>query len=133
MAQAPVGDDVFGADPTVNSLQQQVAEMAGHEAALFMPSGTQSNLVALLTHCQRGDEYIVGQQAHTYKYEAGGAAVLGSVQPQPIEFEADGTLNLEKVAAAIKPDDFHFARTRLLALENTFNGKIIPQHYILEA
>ncbi len=130
MSQAEVGDDVFGDDPTVNRLQQQTAELAGHEAGLFMPSGTQSNLVGLLAHCQRGDEYIVGQQAHTYKYEAGGAAVLGSIQPQPIEFEADGTLDLNKVAAAIKPDDFHFARTRLLALENTVSGKVIPQDYI---
>jgi len=133
MSQAEVGDDVFGDDPTVNRLQQQTAEMAGHEAGLFMPSGTQSNLVALLVHCQRGDEYIVGQQAHTYKYEAGGAAVLGSIQPQPIEFEADGTLDLDKVSATIKPDDFHFARTRLLSLENTVAGKVIPQQYISEA
>jgi len=133
MSQAEVGDDVFGDDPTVNRLQQQTAEMAGHEAGLFMPSGTQSNLVGLLAHCQRGDEYIVGQQAHSYKYEAGGAAVLGSIQPQPIEFEADGTLGLDKVAAAIKPDDFHFARTRLLALENSVGGKVIPQQYIGEA
>ena len=133
MSQAEVGDDVFGDDPTVNHLQQQTAEMAGHEAGLFMPSGTQSNLVGLLAHCQRGDEYIVGQQAHTYKYEAGGAAVLGSIQPQPIEFEADGTLALDNVVAAIKPDDFHFARTRLLTLENTVSGKVIPQQYIGEA
>lgn len=133
MSQAEVGDDVFEDDPTINLLQQKTAEMAGHEAGLFMPSGTQSNLVGLLTHCQRGDEYIVGQQAHTYKYEGGGAAVLGSIQPQPIEFEADGTLNLDKVAAVIKPNDFHFARTCLLALENTIAGKVIPQAYIREA
>ncbi len=133
MSLAEVGDDVFGDDPTINSLQQQTAEMAGHEAGLFMPSGTQSNLVGLLTHCRRGDEYIVGQQAHTYKYEAGGAAVLGSIQPQPIEFETDGTLDLDKVSAAIKPDDFHFARSRLLALENSVGGKVIPQQYIGEA
>ena len=133
MSRAEVGDDVFGDDPTVNRLQQQTADIAGHEAALFLPSGTQSNLVGLLAHCQRGDEYIVGQQAHTYKYEGGGAAVLGSIQPQPIEFAPDGTLDLDKVAAAIKPDDFHFARTRLLALENTLAGKVIPQHYIEEA
>jgi len=133
MAKAEVGDDVFEDDPTVNRLQQQTAEMAGHEAGLFMPSGTQSNLVGLLTHCQRGDEYIVGQQAHTYKYEAGGAAVLGSIQPQPIEFESNGTLDLNRVAAAIKPDDFHFAHTRLLALENSVGGKVIPQEYIAEA
>lgn len=133
MARAPVGDDVFGEDPSVNELQEKVAGMAGHEAGLFMPSGTQSNLVGLLAHCQRGDEYIVGQQAHTYKYEGGGAAVLGSIQPQPVEFEADGTLDLEKVKASIKPDDFHFARTRLLALENTVGGKVIPQQYVQQA
>ena len=133
MSKAEVGDDVFGDDPTVNRLQQKTAEIAGHEAGLFMPSGTQSNLVGLLAHCQRGDEYIVGQQAHTYRYEAGGAAVLGSIQPQPIEFEADGTLDLDRVAAAIKPNDFHFARTRLLTLENTVGGKVIPQQYIGEA
>ncbi len=133
MSQAKVGDDVYGDDPTVNHLQQQVAEIAGHEAGLFLPSGTQSNLVGLLAHCQRGDEYIVGQQAHTYKYEGGGAAVLGGIQPQPLEFKADGTLDLDMVAAAIKPDDFHFARTRLLALENTLAGKVIPQQYIEEA
>ncbi|GAA0855573.1 low-specificity L-threonine aldolase [Aliiglaciecola litoralis] len=133
MAQAEVGDDVFGDDPTIKRLEQKTAEMAGHEAGLFMPSGTQSNLVGLLAHCQRGDEYIVGQQAHTYKYEAGGAAVLGSIQPQPIEFEANGTLDLKKVEAAIKPDDCHFARSRLLALENTVGGKVLPLKYLLEA
>ncbi len=133
MSKAEVGDDVFEDDPTVNRLQDKMAEMSGHEAGLFMPSGTQSNLVALLAHCQRGDEYIVGQQAHTYKYEGGGAAVLGSIQPQPIEFEADGSLDLDKVAAKIKPDDFHFARTRLLALENTVSGVVVGQDYIKTA
>ncbi len=133
MSQAEVGDDVFGDDPTVIRLEHVAAEMAGHQAGLFMPSGTQSNLVGLLAHCQRGDEYIVGQQAHTYKYEGGGAAVLGSIQPQPLEFESDGSLCLEKVASAIKPDDCHFARTRLLALENTVGGKVIPQAYIAQA
>lgn len=133
MYKAELGDDVFGDDPTVNRLQDKMAEMSGHEAGLFMPSGTQSNLVALLAHCQRGDEYIVGQQAHIYKYEGGGAAVLGSIQPQPIEFEADGSLDLDKVAAKIKPDDFHFARTRLLALENTVSGVVVGQDYIKKA
>ena len=133
MANAEVGDDVYGDDPTVNKLEAIAAEMAEHEAALFCSSGTQTNLLALMAHCQRGDEYIVGGQAHTYKYEGGGAAVLGSIQPQPIEFEPDGTLDLSKVKAAIKEDDFHFARTRLLALENTTGGKVIPQVYIQEA
>ncbi|WP_459617775.1 low-specificity L-threonine aldolase [Bordetella sp. 2513F-2] len=133
MTQAPVGDDVMGDDPTVQRLQAAVAERAGKEAGLFFPSGTQSNLAALMAHCGRGDEYLVGQQAHTYKYEGGGAAVLASIQPQPIEHAADGTLPLEKLAAAIKPVDPHFARTCLLALENTFHGKVIPVAYVEQA
>ncbi|MEM7208317.1 MAG: low-specificity L-threonine aldolase [Pseudomonadota bacterium] len=133
MADAQVGDDVYGDDPTVNRLEALAADMAGHEAALFCSSGTQTNLLALMTHCQRGDEYIVGNSAHTYKYEAGGAAVLGSIQPQPLDFEPDGTLDLNKVEALIKEDDYHFARTRLLALENTTAGKVIPQSYIGDA
>ncbi len=130
MADAPVGDDVYGEDPTVNRLEEMAAAMAGMESALFLPSGTQSNLAALLAHCQRGEEYIVGQQAHTYKYEGGGAAVLGSIQPQPLEFEADGTLDLVKVGQAIKADDYHFAKTRLLALENTIRGMVLPMDYL---
>ncbi len=133
MAAAKVGDDVYEDDPGAIELQQIAAELSGKQDALFVSSGTQSNLIALLCHCQRGEEYIVGQQAHTYKYEAGGAAVLGSIQPQPIEFEADGSLNLKKVMAAIKPDDPHFAITRLLCIENTQSGKVIPQNYILQA
>ncbi len=133
MAQAELGDDVYGEDPTVNRLQELGAEMLGTQAALFAPSGTQTNLIALMTHCQRGDEYLVGQQAHTYKYEGGGAAVLGSIQPQPLEFEADGTLDLAKAAAAIKEDDPHFARTRLLCLENTQAGRALPMGYLAEA
>jgi len=129
MAQAELGDDVFGDDPTVNRLQAKAAEMFGFEAALFFPSGTQSNLAALMSHCGRGDEYLVGQEAHTYRFEAGGGAVLGSIQPQPIENLPDGTMDLAKVEAAIKPDDPHFARTRLLALENTIGGKAIPRPY----
>ncbi|MCL6415181.1 low-specificity L-threonine aldolase [Aestuariirhabdus sp. Z084] len=133
MSRAPVGDDVFGEDPTVNQLQELAAALSGHQAALFVPTGTQSNLVGLLAHCERGDEYICGQQAHTYKYEGGGAAVLGSIQPQPIEFEADGSLDLKRVEASIKADDFHFARTRLLALENTHAGKVLPLDYLQSA
>ncbi len=133
MAGATVGDDVFGDDPTVNRLEKLAAELTGHESALFCCSGTQTNLLALMTHCQRGDEYIVGGTAHTYKYEGGGAAVLGSIQPQPVEFEPDGTLDLDKVAAVVKQDDFHFARTRLLALENTTGGKVISQRYLARA
>lgn len=133
MAAAEVGDDVFGDDPSVICLQATLAEQLGFEAGLFVPSGTQSNLIALLTHCQRGDEYLVGQDAHTYKYEGGGAAVLGSIQPQPIEHAADGSLPLAKIEAAIKPDDPHFARSRLLALENTWHGRVIAQDYIESA
>jgi len=133
MMAAPVGDDVYGDDPTVNELQRYAAELSGKEAALFLPTGTQANLVALLSHCERGEEYIVGQGAHNYLYEAGGAAVLGSIQPQPIDAAADGTLPLDKVAAKIKADDIHFARTRLLSLENTHNGKVLPRDYLRQA
>ena len=133
MMAAPVGDDVYGDDPTVNALQQYAAELAGKEAALFLPTGTQANLVALLSHCERGEEYIVGQGAHNYLYEAGGAAVLGSIQPQPIDAASDGTLPLDKVAAKIKADDIHFARTKLLSIENTHNGKVLPREYLKSA
>ena len=133
MAEAELGDDVFGDDPTVNRLQARAAEMLGFEQALFFPSGTQSNLAALMSHCGRGDEYLVGQEAHTYRFEAGGGAVLGSIQPQPIENLADGTMDLAKVEAAIKPDDAHFARTRLLALENTIGGKAVSRRYFDDA
>ena len=130
MQVAELGDDVYGEDPTVNRLEQYLAAELGFDAALFVPTGTMSNLLGLMAHCARGDEYIVGQQAHTYKYEGGGAAVLGSIQPQPIDGEADGSLDLAKVEAAIKQDDFHFARTRLLALENTMQGKVLPLSYL---
>ncbi|MBC8637353.1 low-specificity L-threonine aldolase [Caballeronia sp. EK] len=133
MSAAEVGDDVWGDDPTVIRLQAALAERTGKEAGLFFPSGTQSNLAALMAHCARGDEYIVGQSAHTYKYEGGGAAVLGSIQPQPIENAPDGSLPLDKIAAAIKPIDNHFARTRLLALENTIGGKVLPADYVAKA
>lgn len=133
MASAPVGDDVWGDDPTVNRLEAMAADMLGFEAALYVSSGTQSNLLAIMSHCQRGEEYIVGQDAHTYKYEGGGAAVLGSVQPQPLEVSRDGTIALDKIRAAIKPDDFHFAITRLLTLENTIGGKVLPLDYLAEA
>ncbi len=130
MMEAPLGDDVLGDDPTVIRLQEMAAQMLGFEAALFAPSGTQTNLIALMTHCQRGDEAIVGQQWHTYRWEAGGMAVLGSVQPQPLENQADGTIALTDIEAAIKPDDPHFARTRLVVLENTTGGKVLPLSYM---
>ena len=133
MAAAPLGDDVFGDDPSVNALQEKIAGMLGFEAALFVPTGTQSNLCGILAHCQRGDEYIVGQMAHCYRWEGGGGAVFGSVQPQPLNHQADGTLALADIEAAIKPDDPHFARTRMLALENTLGGKLLPMDYVERA
>ncbi len=133
MMSADLGDDVYGEDPTVNQLEKVVARITGKEAALFCTSGTQSNLLALMSHCNQGDEYIVGQTAHTYRYEAGGAAVLGSIQPQPLDFENDGTLDLIKVERLIKPDDYHFAMTRLLCLENTQGGKVLPIDYLRQA
>jgi threonine aldolase len=133
MQRAEVGDDVYGDDPTVNKLQRRAADMLGFEAALFFPTGTQSNLCALMAHCERGEEYLVGQNAHTYRMEGGGAAVLGGIQPQPLEHAADGTLPLASIEANIKPDDAHFARTRLLALENTHGGRVMPLHYLQEA
>ena len=137
MLSAAVGDDVWGDDPTVLELQEKLAVLSGKETGLFLPTGTQSNLAALMAHCERGDEYIVGQLAHTYKYEGGGAAVLGSIVPQPIENEPDGSLPLTKIAAAIKHHGpglgAHFARTRLLTLENTFNGQVVPCDYLKAA
>ncbi|MFT4503460.1 low-specificity L-threonine aldolase [Caballeronia sp. 15711] len=133
MASAEVGDDVFRDDPTVTQLEAVMAERFGKEAAVFLTSGTQSNLVALMAHCERGDEYIVGQQAHAYRWEAGGAAVLGSIQPQPLNNQPDGSLLLAEIEDSIKPDDSHYARTRLLALENTIGGKVLSQEYMESA
>ncbi|WLD59389.1 low-specificity L-threonine aldolase [Salinispirillum sp. LH 10-3-1] len=133
MMAAPLGDDVFGSDPTVNALQTMAAEMLGYEAALFAPSGTQTNLIALMSHCQRGDEAIVGQDWHTYRWEAGGMAVLGSIQPQPVANQPDGSLALADIAGAIKPDDMHFARTRLLVIENTVGGQVLSAEYMQAA
>lgn len=132
MMNAEVGDDVFDEDPTVKRLEAMLAERTGMEAALFAPSGTQSNLLGIMAHCERGDEYIVGQTAHTYMWEGGGAAVLASVQPQPLDFEKDGSLSLAKVDLAIKPVDNHHARTKLLCLENTTAGKVLPLAYLAE-
>lgn len=133
MANAEVGDDVYGDDPTVNRLQSVVAERLGKEAAVFLPTGTQSNLVALLTHCQRGDEYIVGHDAHTYKYEGGGAAALGGIQPQPVAFIENGEVSLDEAAKVVKEDDSHFARTKLLCLENTQHGRVQSLEYMQRA
>ena len=133
MMAAPLGDDVYGDDPSVNALQEKIAAMLGKEAALFAPTGTQSNLCGLMAHCQRGDEYIVGQLAHTYRFEGGGAAVLGSIQPQPLAQDAAGMMDMSAIQAAIKPDDPHFARTRLLVLENTWSGFAMPHSYLEQA
>lgn len=133
MAKAEVGDDVYKEDPTVNMLETLAADILGKEAGMYVPSGTMSNLAAILAHCDRGDEYIIGQKGHSYLYEGGGAAVFGSVQPQPIDFEPDGTLDLAKVESVIKPDNFHYAKTRLLCLENTQGGKVLPLDYLKQA
>ncbi|MGQ9661528.1 MAG: low-specificity L-threonine aldolase [Kiritimatiellia bacterium] len=130
MAEAEVGDDVYGEDPTVNRLEAMTAEILGKEAALFTTSGTQSNLIALLCHCVRGDAFIIGQTGHSYLYEGGGASAVAGLHPQPLPFEPDGTLDLQKVAALIKPDNVHFPPTRLLCLENTQNGKALPLEYL---
>jgi threonine aldolase len=132
MHDAELGDDVYGEDPTVNALERHAAELTGKEAAVFTPSGTQCNLVALLSHCQRGHEYIVGQSAHTYLYEGGGAAVLGGIQPCPIPFGQNGELSLDAIESCIKPDDSHFAITRLVCLENTHKGKVLPLDYLAQ-
>lgn len=128
MAEAEVGDDVWGDDPTVLKLQASAAERFGYEASLFFPSGTQSNLAAMLTWCQRGDEVLLGVEAHTFIHEGGGAAALGSIHSHALPNEADGSISDELIERSIKPKDFHFARTRLLALENTIDGKVVPQH-----
>ncbi|MFT6050509.1 MAG: threonine aldolase [Halioglobus sp.] len=130
MFDANIGDDVYGEDPTVNALEQYAAKITGKESAVFASSGTQSNLMGLLSHCQRGHEYIVGSTAHTYMYEGGGAAVLGGIQPCTIPFNERGEVPLDSIAAVIKPDDNHFAITRLLCLENTQGGKVLDLDYI---
>lgn len=129
MAEAEVGDDVYCEDPTVNRLERMGAELLGKEGALYVASGTQGNLLALLAHCGRGDEYIAGSMAHCYRWEGGGAAVFGGIQPQPVEFEPDGTIDLDGIETVIKPDDPHYARTRLVCLENTQAGKPLPRGY----
>ena len=133
MHEAELGDDVFGDDPTVNRLQQRAAEMFGFDAALLFPTGTQSNLAALMSHCDRGEEVILGMEAHSYRYEAGGLSVLGSIHPQVVSNRADGTLDLNEVESLVKPDDPHFPRTRLLALENTITGRVLSRDYLGKA
>ncbi len=126
MSAADVGDDVYGEDPTVNALEERAAELLGKQAARFFPSGTQSNLAALLSHCGRGDEFLVGQGYHVYRYEAGGGAVLGGATPFPLPVAEDGSIAAADVTAAVKPDDPHYPVTRMLSLENTHSGKAVP-------
>lgn len=130
MAEAEVGDDVYDEDPTVHRLQAKAAEMLGKEAGLFLPSGTQSNLAALMAHCQRGEEFIVGRVNHIFQNEAAGAAVLASLSPCPVPTDAGGAMSLDDVAAAIKPDDPHYAVSRLVCLENTVSGQVQDQENI---
>ncbi|MEL6745590.1 MAG: low-specificity L-threonine aldolase [Pseudomonadota bacterium] len=130
MAHATVGDDVYGDDPTVAELEAFAADLLGKEAGLFVTSGTQSNLTALMTHCGRGDEYIGGNDYHIGKYEAGGAAVLGGISPHHLTPGADGGLDPNHVAKAVRPDDVHFAVSKLVCLENTYNGRVVPQDNI---
>lgn len=130
MGTAQVGDDVIGEDPTVNQLEAYAANLLGKESALFVTSGTQGNLLSVMSHCGRGEEFIAGSTSHLFKWEAGGSAALGGVYPHPIDFKNDGTLDLEKVKKAIKPDDSHFAITKLLAIENTQGGKVLPLSYL---
>ena len=130
MMAAELGDDVYGEDPTVNELERYAADLTGMEAALFVATGTQGNLLALLSQCERGQEYIAGQEAHSYKFEGGGAAVLGGIQPQPLPFNSRGELEQLEVERVIKPDDFHFARTHLVCLENTQGGKVLSLDYL---
>lgn len=132
MMKAETGDDVYGEDATVTRLEAMAARLTGKEAGLLVPSGTQGNLIGLLTHCQRGEEYIAGQQAHTYKFEAGGGAILGSIQPQPLPFNHRGELDLDQLRTAIKPDDFHFAISRLVCLEDTQAGKPLALPYLAD-
>jgi threonine aldolase len=132
MARAAVGDDVYGEDPSVNRLQEIAAEMVGKEAGLFLPSGTMGNLAAILAHCGRGDEVILGNKAHTFLYEAGGVSALGGVHSCQVPNQPDGTLALDDIQAAIRPMDAHFPVTRLIALENTHNrcgGSVISADY----
>ncbi|MCZ6724271.1 MAG: low-specificity L-threonine aldolase [Gammaproteobacteria bacterium] len=131
MASADVGDDVYGEDPSVNQLEETVADLLGKQAALFVSSGTQGNLLALLSHCARGDEFISGDVYHVYSHEAGGAAVLGGIASTALQTGPQMELSADDVRAAIKPDNNHFAISRLLCLENTISGRVQQQSHLL--
>ncbi|HEY9754237.1 MAG TPA: low-specificity L-threonine aldolase [Oculatellaceae cyanobacterium] len=130
MYAAEVGDDVFGDDPTVNRLEEIAAERVGKEAGLFVPSGSMGNLVSVLTHCQRGDEIILGDRSHIFMSEQGNTAALGGVHARPLRNAANGQLDLDEIDAAVNDDDVHRARTRLISLENTFNGRVLRPEYL---
>lgn len=132
MATAAVGDDVYGDDPTVNRLQAMVADLTGKERALFFASGTQTNLAAVLSHCGRGDEYLIGSDYHVLRHEAGGTAALGGAVPFPLEVDSNHSLSSASIRQAVKEDDAHFPVTRLLALENTVSGVVQPRDLIDE-
>ena len=135
MAEAEVGDDVFGEDPTVRRLEEMAAERTGKEAALYVASGTMANLVSQLTHCGRGNEMILGDQCHVFYYEQGGSAAMGGIHPRTVRNQPDGTIDLADIEAAIRPEDVHFPRTRLIVLENTHNrcyGTPIPPRYMMD-
>lgn len=130
MMAAPVGDDVYRDDPTTNALEEKIAALLGFEAAVFMPSGTQSNLAGVMTHCGRGDEYIIGKSFHIYAYEAGGTAILGSVFPHPLDVSPRGALSPDDIVSAVKQDDSHFPVTRLVCIENTADGCVHDADYM---
>jgi threonine aldolase len=132
MAAAEVGDDVYGEDPTVTELERTVAAIAGKEQGLFVPSGTMGNLLAIASHCQRGDEIILGYGQHIFQYEGGGASALLGVAFHTIPNQADGTMDIADIEAAVRPDDPHYARTSLVSVENTHNscgGKVLSSGY----
>ena len=133
MATAVVGDDVMGEDPTVNQLEKMAADLAGMEASLFVASGTMGNLVSVLAHCDRGDEVVLGDKSHLYRGEAGGISVLGSVSFKPLQNQEDGTIDINQLFESISPDDFHFSKTKVIALENTQNhcgGAVLLPEYV---
>jgi threonine aldolase len=133
MFEAPVGDDVYGEDPTVNELEERVAALLGKEAALLVPSGTMGNLIAVLSHCNRGDEMILGDLAHIFLYEQGGSAAVGGVHPHTLRTLPDGTLDIDEISAHIRADNDHYPVSRLVCLENTHNrcgGRVLPPAYV---
>lgn len=130
MARAPLGDDVFGEDPTVNELQQLAARMTGKDSALFVASGTMGNLVSLIAHCGRGDEVILGRHSHIHLHEQGGISALGGIHPRVLPNNTDGTMSLDEIERAINEEDIHHAETKLICLENTWHGRAVPLSFM---